>query len=110
MSECAQPNPISGSDRHSHSDSVVQKQNQNCAAKGEMFYTRTSKIRRRVKSKWADVRVKLESELAASLDDIATTDVKNLRKNILNLMKKAGSGSFAETESCDSDCQVANGR
>lgn len=96
MSECAHDH-----DKHSHSAFDVPKQSQNCAAKREMFYTRTSKIRRRVKSKWADLRDRLESELAASLDDIATTDVKNLRRNILNLMKRGGG---AETESCDSDC------
>lgn len=106
----AQPDPITmDSDIHSSSFGTVveQKQNQNrsVAAKRDMFYKRTSKIRRRVKTKWADLREKLEVELAASLDDIATTDVKNLRKNIINLMKRAGSGNFVDTESCDSDCQ-----
>lgn len=100
-------------DKHSSCDDdhVVQQQRQNqssSAAKREMFYTRTSKLRRRVKSKWADLKERFESDLSASLDDIAATDVKNLRRNILNLMKKGGNsgGSFVETESCDSD----NGR
>lgn len=112
MTECAQSNTvvIADNDKHSRTpsthESVVQKSN--CTAKSEMFYTRTSKLRRRVKTKWSHLREKLESELAASLDDIATTDVKNLRKNILNLMKKGGNGSFVETESCDSDCQITN--
>lgn len=73
-----------------------------------MFYTRTSKIRRRVKTKWADLREKLETELTNSLDDIATTDVKNLRRNILNLMKRSSS-NCVESESCESDCQTTNG-
>lgn len=96
------PNPITDDDSDKHSV-VEQKQTQkrDSSAKRDMFYTRTSKIRRRVKSKWAEMREKVEVELAASLDDIAAADVKNLRRNLLNLMKRGGG---AETESCDSDC------
>lgn len=98
MSECAQSDPIS-MDKPTSNNTLAQK-----PINRDMFYTRTSKIRRRVKSKWADLREKLEAELAASLEDITATDVKNLKKNILNLMKRH-SGSIVETESCESDGQ-----
>lgn len=74
-------------------------------------YTSTSRIRRKVRTKFTNIRNRVQEEFIVTLNDFSAVEGENFQQRFKRIMHRKSSSSSSETESSsdDSDSSEDNG-